>query len=127
MGTARQVGGTRPTTSVSTYEATIYVGTKVRATGEIVPLDALRGVCQQYVDRIGLCVSFTPTEFIYTDGSEPGAIVGLINYPRFPANPIEIRDDALALANDLLVAAQQLRVSVVLPDETVMLSEWGIE
>ena len=74
------------------------------------------------MDRVGLCVSVTPTEFIYSNGSEPGFIVGLINYPRFPDHVPSIRGKALHIAEELRVLMQQLKVTVVFPDETVMVS-----
>lgn len=112
--------------TVPTYTATIYVGSKRRYDGEIVPLDTARAVCHAYCDEVGLCVTFIPLEFIYTagksEGGEPGFAVGLINYPRFPDEPGTIREQALELAGRLMRAMCQMRVSVVMPDETVMLS-----
>jgi hypothetical protein len=32
----------------------------------------------------GLCVTLTPTRFIYTAGAEEGVSVGLVNYPPVP-------------------------------------------
>lgn len=65
-------------------EAKIYVGLKNRATGEEYSVDYVKQLCQKHVDKIGLCVTVTETDYIYTNGSEKGVIVGLINYPRFP-------------------------------------------
>lgn len=112
--------------SVPTYTATIYVGLRVGRSAEPAKIvhslaDASR-ICQEYVDAAGLCVTVTPTTFIYTNGGEPGCIVGLIN-PRFPSTQAAIRAHALALAELLLVGLEQFKVSVVLPDETVMLGE----
>jgi len=63
----------------------------------------------------------TRTRYIYVDGSEPGIIVGLINYPRFPSTPEQIREKALAIGEMLRTAMGQNRVTVQFPDETVML------
>src|ERR1700733_2367990 len=106
---------------VTTFTATIHCGLKERHTGIVHTVDDARRVCQDYVDKVGLCVSFTPTEYIYTQGSEPGVIVGLINYPRFPAAPDEIKSKALELAGLLMTALNQYMLSVVCRDVTVML------
>ncbi len=50
-------------------------------------------------------------------------VVGLINYPGSPEEPMEVKSMALGLAEKLRVTCGQNRVSVVFPDETVMLGE----
>lgn len=109
-------------TTVPTFTANIYVGYKHRPTGELIQESVVRSAIQGYVDAAGLCVTFTPTSYIYTNGNELGVIVGLINYPRFPSTPEVIREHALAIAEMLLTVCRQFKVSVVMPDETVMLS-----
>jgi hypothetical protein len=52
---------------------------------------------------------------------ESGHAVGLINYPRFPAEPKDIKQKTLDLAKILKKMAGQERVSVVFSDETIML------
>jgi len=86
-----------------------------------------REFLHSHVDSEGLCVTLTETEFIYTKtktvGGEPGFAVGLINYPRFPAEALSIRAKALYIAEELRKLYRQWKVSVVFPDETVMLEE----
>ena len=60
-----------------------------------------RGVCRRFCDDIGLCVTLTPTEYIYTNGQEAGFAVGLINYARFPSAPVEVEAKAEELADQL--------------------------
>lgn len=48
-------------------------------------LAAVKNACRIFCDREGLCVTVTSTSYIYTGGEAEGVIVGLINYPRFPA------------------------------------------
>lgn len=80
-------------TTVKTFTATIYVGLLEKYdefgnefTGGILhTIDQVEEVCQGYCNGAGLCVTVTPTKFIYTKRWEPGCIVGLINYPRFPS------------------------------------------
>ena len=108
------------TTEVETYWARIYVGLQDgRTSGILLDGQVVRTICQDYCDSVGLCVTVTDTNFIYTDGCEPGVIVGLINYPRFPCSRLQLRNKALALAGQLCSALKQCGVSVVFPDRTV--------
>lgn len=108
--------------TVPTFTATIYVGLRHRASGEVTPRTVAVAAIQDYVDAVGLCATITDTQFVYTDGGEPGIVVGLINYPRFPSTPQQIKEHALAIAKILLDCCRQLKVSVVMPHETVMIS-----
>ncbi len=46
----------------------------------------------------GMCVTVTPTTFVYTGGMEEGVEVGLTNSPRFPTTPDKLLDRARTLA-----------------------------
>ena len=48
------------------------------------PIDIIEQTCRKYCTDNGLCVTVSPTKYIYTGGEEVGAIIELINYPRFP-------------------------------------------
>lgn len=109
--------------TVPTYTATIYCGLRERYAGTTHSVAEAEAIAQAYVDSVGLCVSVTPCRFVYTGGAEDGVAVGFINYPRFPDTPAAVRAHALALAEKLRVGLGQLRVSVVMPDETVMTSD----
>ena len=111
--------------SEPTFTATIWVGVKEHY-APTPPADWHERACavlQEYVDAVGLCVTFTPTEFLYTKGNEPGFCVGLINYPRFPSSPEVVKSHAIELARRLLLEFKQFKVSVVFPDETIMVEE----
>lgn len=58
-------------------------------------------ICRDFCDKEGLCVTVTPTTYVYTGGEEEGFVVGLINYPRFPSTPGAIYATAKALAEEL--------------------------
>ncbi len=111
--------------TVNTFTATIYVGLRNNDAGDSFPVGLAKQICQDYVNQVGLCVTVTETTFVYTNGSEPGVIVGLINYPRFPSGSYAIRQHALQLARRLRKGLKQKRVSVVFPNETVMLGNVG--
>lgn len=107
--------------TVKTFTATLYVGRKNRATGQICPLNNIKKAVRCYVDSVGLCVTVTPTEFFYTNGNEAGVAIGFINYPRFPNTRTNIRKQALELGKILKKICKQLRVSIVFPNETIMI------
>ncbi len=112
---------------VPTYWATIFIGFKNVDTGQVYNIDVARKICSDYVNREKLCVTFTPTEYIYSSKrnelrGEIGAIIGLINYPRFPVEPNVIEEHAIALAEILQKELEQHRVTIQFPDKTIMLS-----
>jgi hypothetical protein len=76
-------------------------------------------ICQEYCDAVGLCVTVTSTSYIYTGGEQMGVIVGLINYPRFPADPADILAKAHNLASELLGGLSQQSYSIQTPTETI--------
>lgn len=95
-------------TKSKSFSATIYVAGDLHDANSCV-----REFCME-----GLCVSVTPSRFIYSFGAEDGVAIGIINYPRFPKKKKEIKDIALRLAERLIVALSQRSCSVVFPDET---------
>ena len=108
---------------VSTWQAQIYCGLRVGYTDEILSIEKVYEVCQKYVDEIGWCVTVTRTEFIYKDGNEPGVIVGIINYPRFPSDHDILRERIVGLAKQLLTELKQIRISIAFPKVTIMLEK----
>lgn len=95
-----------------TWYANIWI-----AGDHTVALQACRYFCQE-----GLCVTVTPTTYVYTGGSEEGVCVRLINYPRFPSDPVALRDKAERLAEYLKAELFQGSCSIEFPDETVFVS-----
>lgn len=96
------------------YPVSIFVAGKV--------LDAAV-ICRSYCDDVGLCVTVTPTEYMYTGGMEAGVIVGLINYPRFPASAPDIFAKAEELAHRLIEGLGQRSCSIQAPDRTVWIGD----
>ncbi len=109
----------------STFWANIYCGLCEGYDGKWHDYDEVTAICQHYCDHFGLGVTCTRTSFFYTGGMEPGVIIGLIHYPRFPHERPEqiIRNHALELGRRLLLGLGQHRVSIVMPTETVMLEK----
>lgn len=82
------------------------------------PINVIEQTCRKMCLDIGLCVTVEPTKFIYTGGEETGAIVGMINYPRFPKLSIDILETADKLAEQLLEDTYQHSVLIMDPDKT---------
>lgn len=83
--------------------------------------DAKR-VCRKFCLDVGLCVTVTPTEYIYTGGSERGVMVGLVNYPRFPRTFDQIWATALQLARTLRDELFQHSVLLTAHDRTTWIT-----
>jgi hypothetical protein len=96
-------------TNVPTYWARIYIA------GD---LDTIKQVCREHCMEVGLCVTVEPTTYIYTGGEESGAVVGLINYPRFPSDLSELLAKAEALAMKIMERCCQLSFSIMTPETT---------
>lgn len=95
--------------SVPAFYARIYIA------GD---LSIIKQTCRMYCMEIGLCVTVQSTNYIYTAGEESGAVIGLINYARFPSSPDEIKQKAETLARRLMIACCQRSFSIVTPDES---------
>lgn len=93
---------------VKTYTATIYIAGDLHEAKT-----CIRRFCMS-----GLCVTVTPTTFVYTAGAEEGVAVGLINYPRFPKTNEEIWEKAISLGMNLMDTLCQRSFCVVTPDKT---------
>ena len=106
---------------VITYTATIYCGLRDGYGEEI--NSSYPDVINDYINNRsgGLCVTCTSTTFYYNGGQEPGIIVGIINYPRYPFSDEKIRRLAFELAEKLMIKCKQYRVSIVFPEETILL------
>jgi hypothetical protein len=107
--------------TVPTYWARIFCGLRPGYDGVAARAWDAGQIVRRYCDDVGLCATMEGTTFYYKDGVEPGVVVGLINYPRFPKTREEIRGFALELAARLRVDLKQNRVSVMFPDDTVMI------
>lgn len=96
---------------MTTYTVSLYMA------GDIATASAwLRRECYAR----GLCVTVTPTSFIYTGGEEGGFVVGFVNYPRFPNTPPDLFNRAKSIALALIVECCQKSALVVGTDR----SEW---
>ena len=104
-------------------EVKIWLGLREGYTENYFSEWEVNDLIQQYCNAKKQCVTVTPTRFIYVDGSEPGVIVGFINYPRFPYSTQEVIDRALELGELLRKEFKQFRVSVSTPETTYLLED----
>jgi hypothetical protein len=77
------------------------------------PLDVIKQVCRKECMEQGLCVTVEPTTYIYTGGEEQGAVIGLVNYPRFPCTEVALEKRARKLAMEILIATHQHSIMVM--------------
>ena len=104
---------------LKTYWANIYVGLQEGYDGPTHEMAELLDYCDAFCRKVDTTVSVTPTVFVYSKGSELGAIVGLI-HAHSTRREEEIRRNALELGKALLGEFNQTTVSVVFPDETIV-------
>lgn len=81
-----------------------------------------RQACREFCHKVGLCVTVQAQTFIYVGGEEAGFVVGLINYPRFPSEPEQLRTKASDLAEVLLGRLCQHSYLLLAPDTTLWVS-----
>ncbi|AHX00991.1 hypothetical protein HL13_gp30 [Dinoroseobacter phage DFL12phi1] len=79
-------------------------------------------ICRTFCEQ-GMCVSISPANYIYTGGEEAGFVVTLINYARFPKDPVSLKDLAFSLAMDLMNGLHQQSFSIEGPEETLFFSK----
>lgn len=97
------------TETVGTWYANIWVaGDYARAVQ----------ACREFCMSAPLCVTVTPTTYVYVGGAEEGVCVRLINYPRFPKKAEEIEQLAEQLADYLRGALCQHSYSIEWPHLT---------
>jgi hypothetical protein len=108
---------------VNSYSISLYVGFKNMSDETQQDIKLAKHICQKYCDDMGLCVTVTPTEYIYTNGNENGCIVGFINYPRFPQTEYQLITHAKNIGYILKSKYNQSKISIVTPDKTLMISD----
>lgn len=78
-----------------------------------------RGLAMTYCDSVGLCVSMSDTDFLFTNGCESGVRIGLRNYPRFPSKLLTLQNHAIELGMLLAERLQQGSFMIEGPHETI--------
>jgi ferredoxin len=78
-------------------------------------VETAKKVCREHCMEVGLCVTVTPTDFIYTGGQEAGVRVGLVNYPKFPCGHDVLLEKAEILAERLAQEMCQMTALIQSP------------
>lgn len=96
----------------------IHIGLKEGYGGEVHDISEVEEICQEFCNDAGLCVSVTRTRYVYGSpdgvcGREDGAVVGLINYPRFSKSVSELWNLANELGAKLGKEMGQHRISII--------------
>jgi len=107
--------------SVETTTVKIYLGLREGHTDKVHNLDEVKDFLQDYVNKSGLCITISPTSFIYRGGREEGIIIGLINYLRFPTQLKKLEQIAEEIASLCKEKYNPKRVSIEYQDRTIML------
>jgi hypothetical protein len=94
---------------VKTYQVKIYLSGSI---------ETIKNICREYCLK-GLCVTINPTLFIYTGGEEYGVEIGLINYPRFKDEEVNILNKAKELAELCRDGSFQHSYLIVDSNETI--------
>jgi hypothetical protein len=81
----------------------------------------IRHYCREFCME-GLCVTVTPTDFVFTGGMETGAQIGLVNYPRFPSTTEHIDATAENLTRFLIERLHQHSALIDGPEGTTWLT-----
>ena len=82
---------------------------------------------ERHVQDHPFCVTITPTTYVHTSATDPGIVVGLINYPRFPAEPEAIWAKAEQIAAFLCEKLGQQSYTIQAPDKTVWFSHRPVD
>jgi len=112
-----------------TFTAKIAVGFREGYTDKVHTLEEAYAITQTYCNKMGLCVSVTPTRFIYTQsiatphGFDDGCFIELIAYPRFPFSKYDIIKDAIELAKIFVKEFNQMTISVIASDQTYLIEK----
>lgn len=98
----------------NTYWARIYISG---------PIEEAKQIIRRECIQEGLCITIEPTLFIYTGGEENGYVIGLINYPRFPSDPVYIKTRAHDLCKKLMTETYQYSALIMTVDETIWITQ----
>lgn len=107
-----------------TWEARIYVGSREGYDGAVFDRSRVEAAIAGYQttapEQHRGCVRITPTRFQFDKYTEDGWEIGLMDYPRFPVGPENMKVFADNLARHLLVELKQNGVGLVMPHVTMM-------
>lgn len=107
--------------TVDSFNIQIWLGLREEYSEVRHTIEEVYDYCQWLCNIRKACFTVTPTRFIYVDGYEDGAVIGLINYPRFPKDRQRLIYDSWEIAEKLKEHFKQTRVSITTPIKTYCL------
>ncbi len=111
------------------FYAKICLGLREGFTQKTHMLEEVHAICHQYCNNNGICVTVTPTRYIYpqgqgiADGYEDGCFVELIAYPRFSRSKFDIVGNAIELTKVFMKEFKQTRISIVTSEQTYLIEQ----
>lgn len=106
----------------SNYEVRIYIGNRIGYRGREFSLEELKQSVGEYQKKEeSNPVRITPTTFVWGEYQENGWEISIINYPRCTKLNHKLKEFGYGLADYLFNKFPQNRMSIVFPDEIVML------
>jgi len=84
------------------------------------PRPIIEQACREFCEE-GLCVTVEDVKYIYPRGEENGVVVGLVDYPKYPAGRDAVGKMARRLAGVLLERSCQDSVMLLDPETTTWL------
>lgn len=118
------------TKTIETITAKIYLSLREEGGDRVHNIKEVKYFLERYFDKRGANVTITPTAIIYKEGRETrtvivtitpttfiggreeGAMISLINYPRFSSNKREIKRTAKEIASICEEQYKQKRISI---------------
>ena len=110
--------------SLKSYSINIYLGLRGGYGDKEHDFSEVVNYLAERCKIVPFCYSVTPTFFVHTNGIENGAIIGIIQYPRFPKRVSTLRRIAIDIAEILRQEFKQQRVTIDFPNETMMLGSY---
>ena len=86
--------------------------------------EQIKQVCREYCVT-GFCVSIQKTDYVYQYGEEAGAVITLINYPRFPSSYDGLINNAVDLGWLLADGCCQRSFTIQAPNMTTRYTRKG--
>lgn len=112
--------------SIKPFNTRVSFGLYRHYSGELLLKDDVIEEIQAYQAKlinereIYLSVSISDALIVLNNQKEPHLILNFINYPRFPLNHSELKQEIENLVKHLMAMFSQNRVVIEFPDETVM-------
>jgi hypothetical protein len=110
--------------TLPTYEAKLYMGSRVGYAGREFAEEEIRTAIQEFQEvREVIPVRIANVTFAAGDYHEKGFEIVAINYPRHPRKPSDIWNFMFSLAEHLLVQFEQNRITVIDNEKSILIED----